>query len=442
MIEYIIENEDSSNHWRYFDVRGKNVLDLGCGRWNMPNKDEYSSVYFVNKGASKVIGVDSNNEEIDYFNSQILENSLFIEERINDEEKIKSLIVNHNITALKCDIEGDEIFLSKLTKKDLEHVKEIAIEFHSEELRDIFMLKLLEWGFEIKVKASFARTPSCLGVLFGYKPVLLGFNHKIAICYTCAGETYKSSALTKLNEYYFDHPNLYYYIITDDVKYFEKCSRINLKVSSLKEFQDKYPQFSQYEYFLESNNIGEYAEKYVNTDYKFPFSLFRYNILQAIEDGIYNISMLGTDSHLTAENITEDMFKDNTLYYLISRWEERKNDPRIEAVVDYFKEKIGYTPNKESIMVYDEACRLYILGSREKALKLFNLWDEVLYHLYETGKMQELYRGWYIMHDEWILAVIYDIMGIEGAGDGDSWRVMDVKHVPEQERFWMCRHGQ
>ena len=37
------------------------------------------------------------------------------------------------------------------------------------------------------------------------------FNEKIAVCYSCAGESYRESAVRQLENSYFDDDNLYYY---------------------------------------------------------------------------------------------------------------------------------------------------------------------------------------------------------------------------------------
>jgi adenosine deaminase len=53
-----------------------------------------------------------------------------------------------------------------LNSDDLCNIQEFALEFHSTELKNKFLEKVIEWGFKIKVIASFARTPDSLGVLF------------------------------------------------------------------------------------------------------------------------------------------------------------------------------------------------------------------------------------------------------------------------------------
>lgn len=167
MIEYVIESENSTDHWPYFRVEGHNVLDLGCGRWYTKEVEELSPIFFGKK-ASKVVGLDSNLDDIEFYIAETLNQPkyTFIHDYINNVEQIRTLITQHSITALKSDIEGGEVILLELTKEDLTDITQLAIEFHSESLKEAFTSKVVEWGFTINVKASFARTPNYMGVLF------------------------------------------------------------------------------------------------------------------------------------------------------------------------------------------------------------------------------------------------------------------------------------
>ena len=167
MINYTIESENSTDHWPYFNVDNHNVLDLGCGRWYTKEVDELSPIYF-GKTASKVVGLDSNLDDINFYKAETLDNPkfIFIHDCINNANQVRVLLKEHSITALKSDIEGGEVVLLNLTKEDLNEVTQLAIEFHSEDLKEAFIAKVIEWGFVINVKANFARTPDYMGVLF------------------------------------------------------------------------------------------------------------------------------------------------------------------------------------------------------------------------------------------------------------------------------------
>jgi len=167
MRDYIIESENSTDHWPFFKTSGHNVLDLGCGRWYTDKKEELSPFYF-GRDANLVVGVDYNAQDIEYYTQETEGDPKYVFKAMNliNAEQFKELINTYNITALKCDIEGDEVHMLKLTKQDLINISEIAIEYHSEDLRDKFIAKLEEWGFSINTFANFARTPISLGVLF------------------------------------------------------------------------------------------------------------------------------------------------------------------------------------------------------------------------------------------------------------------------------------
>jgi len=167
MITYTIESENSTDHWPYFNVKNHNVLDLGCGRWYTEKIEELSPIYFA-QTANKVIGIDGNIDDITFYLNETKDNPKYVfrHELISSVNQVKDLINEYSITALKCDIEGAEIILLDLTKEDLSTVTELAMEFHSEELKQAYLNKVVEWGFDIKVKANFARTPDYMGVLF------------------------------------------------------------------------------------------------------------------------------------------------------------------------------------------------------------------------------------------------------------------------------------
>jgi SAM-dependent methyltransferase len=170
MIHYKVLSEDASDHWPYFDVNNKNVLDIGCGIWYTGDMEQTSPVFF-GKTAKKVIGIDANDSDIQKYKEYTNNDVKFIFEKIliQDVNQVRDILHKYEITALKCDIEGDERILLNLTSKDLENVTEIAIEFHTLELKDQFMKAIPEWGFEIKCIADFLGAPENMGIIFGNK---------------------------------------------------------------------------------------------------------------------------------------------------------------------------------------------------------------------------------------------------------------------------------
>ena len=55
-----VTSEDPQHHWKYINVRGKRVLDLGCGNHGNATTLPYPTTleYFLEQGASFVVGID------------------------------------------------------------------------------------------------------------------------------------------------------------------------------------------------------------------------------------------------------------------------------------------------------------------------------------------------------------------------------------------------
>jgi hypothetical protein len=174
MIKFKIQSEDSSDHWRYLKPEGRNVLDLGCGRWcsregswdNLIH-NEFSPIYIANNGAKKVIGVDASQNEIDYFNATetgAVDKFKFIHLSISSPEQLKSLILENDIDMIKSDIEGYETNFLSFTNEDLIRIKSFAVEYHSHDIKDAFINKFKDWGFVIVAHGEL--WVDGLGVLF------------------------------------------------------------------------------------------------------------------------------------------------------------------------------------------------------------------------------------------------------------------------------------
>lgn len=134
-----IKSEEPIDHWGFLDIKDKVILDLGCGIF-------YSSIstyeWFLQQGAAQVIGVDLGEEKSEN------ENFKYYPLCIDSDDKLKNLL-QHPIDIIKADIEGGEKHFDSVTKEDLGNVTELAIEYHSEELRALVLSKITEWEFEI-----------------------------------------------------------------------------------------------------------------------------------------------------------------------------------------------------------------------------------------------------------------------------------------------------
>jgi predicted RNA methylase len=175
MIKWDITTEDSSDSLRHVDCRGKNVLDLGCGRWNdkhgnWDNLDplEFTPVFFSNRGANRVVGVEMRDGEAeffrDYFKAEPEGKYVFIQEKIERANQLINLIHEFDINYVKTDIEGYESCFLSLTKEDLAPLDNFVIEYHSNELRESFIQKCKEWGFTITANGE--TWVNGIGVLF------------------------------------------------------------------------------------------------------------------------------------------------------------------------------------------------------------------------------------------------------------------------------------
>jgi hypothetical protein len=89
---------------------------------------------------------------------------------ITESKQILDYIQKYDITAIKCDIEGYETSFYDITKKDLDNVKSIAIEYHCNDRREAIVKKLEEWQFNITAEGLFTycHAPN-MGVLFAKK---------------------------------------------------------------------------------------------------------------------------------------------------------------------------------------------------------------------------------------------------------------------------------
>ncbi len=170
----LIHSEDSSLHWKYLDVENKTVLDLGCGLWGVSNIKETSPVYFKNKGAKKIIGVDLNENDIAYFNNYFKENfknneSVFLVKKISNTKDITDLIDKYHVESIKCDIEGFEKVLFSINKSQLNNVTSISVEYHNHALFLNLVNTFNNWGFKVINHSIFSYGPQNMGVLTANK---------------------------------------------------------------------------------------------------------------------------------------------------------------------------------------------------------------------------------------------------------------------------------
>ena len=94
-----IGSEEPIDHWGFLDVKDKVILDLGCSPF-------HSSIstpqYFIEKGASKVIGIDLG--YMQWTNDKLI----MIPMTIQNTKQIQDLLAIYKPDIIKADIEGAE----------------------------------------------------------------------------------------------------------------------------------------------------------------------------------------------------------------------------------------------------------------------------------------------------------------------------------------------
>lgn len=258
---------------------------------------------------------------------------------------------------------------------------------------------------------------------------------KVAICYTCSGETYRKSAYDKITNFYSDDENLYYFILTDDKGFFRDIKRKNLIVNEFKDFYGTYPNIEKFEKVPEVSSIEEYAKTFLHKGYLFSFSLMRLHLIQAIEYGITNITMISTDSTINPKTINTVLHNKNTIYNAVSEWDESIKKWGMEHIQEYLKLNYSYDTG-DTVRVLDAAARLFIFDNIKSVTEFFTVWNNILSYLYNTEKIK-IFRGPYVIHDEYILAPLYKMFGLTNKNCHACTKdLFEVKHAILKERYW------
>ena len=107
-----IPNEDPKNHWFFLKVKDKLVMDMGCSFYEAYYNPGMlsTSEWFIKEGATKVIGFDSNPDEVKKYNIVYKNNPQYevFELFLDSDVKIRELL-KYKPQVIKCDIEGGEI---------------------------------------------------------------------------------------------------------------------------------------------------------------------------------------------------------------------------------------------------------------------------------------------------------------------------------------------
>jgi hypothetical protein len=149
-IEFIT-SENPENHWRFLNPKDKIVMDMGCSFWDSSWHDDWysSSEWFVNKGASKLIGFDCAEHDIQKYHKLYGNDGVFetFQLCVSEDKHIEDVLKKYKPQVIKCDIEGAEIHFQNVTKEMIEFVDEIAIEYHNGPTKEMCENKIKEWEF-------------------------------------------------------------------------------------------------------------------------------------------------------------------------------------------------------------------------------------------------------------------------------------------------------
>jgi len=262
------------------------------------------------------------------------------------------------------------------------------------------------------------------------------FNEKIAICYICSGETYRENVLQKLNEDYYSDSNLYYFVLTDNKSFFKDVRLENFVATELKDFYEEFPDIKEYEYLLEAKDKSEYAEKFVESNYKFPISIMRFLLLQAYRAEIKNVLLIVADTILRLEKFSNSYLESkNRIYNAISEWDADLQNNNMPIIADILKEKFDLTPDSP-VRVLDACARLFVFENLEDAKRLFDIWNEVILTLFRNNQMHH-FQGSYANNDEFILAPIYNVLGLNKQHQQAGHGMFEANNNAAKDRFWL-----
>jgi len=154
-MELVITTENPEVHWGFVNVKDRLVLDLGCGRvWHTDRQrssDKHlhwpdTPEFFLNRGASQVIGIDPRQYEIERYQDEYLYNDgkgVFFNATIHTAVDIQYWIEKFNPNCVKVDIEHQEKVLVDLPSDIIKKVDEWYVECHTDELFNDVVMKLI-----------------------------------------------------------------------------------------------------------------------------------------------------------------------------------------------------------------------------------------------------------------------------------------------------------
>ena len=124
-----INSEHPEEHWRFLPIDGETILDLGCG---INSEHTPTPVYWVQKRAKMVYGVDPSQESYNWFKQNfVVKNFINIMDYIDRTEKFEIYFNVVKPSVVKIDVEGSEIFLNAVKPDFFKGIRHIGIEYHN-----------------------------------------------------------------------------------------------------------------------------------------------------------------------------------------------------------------------------------------------------------------------------------------------------------------------
>lgn len=151
--------DSPEHHYAGLDVSNLVVLDIGAGYFgkigqeivdfHKPSFDQdvfypNTTDYWRSLGASKIIAVDKESEDLAKLNAD-----LCINIELTSSKQIEDLLYEHKPDFVKCDIEGFESLLFKVADDAFQIPKLYAVETHSEELFANCLVKLAQNNYSV-----------------------------------------------------------------------------------------------------------------------------------------------------------------------------------------------------------------------------------------------------------------------------------------------------
>lgn len=140
-----IKSEEPRDHWGMLNCKGHIVLDLGCGRHGTSVS---TPEFFLNKGATKVYGVEMSHSEKPYYDSLNNPGLKVFTDQVTTIQQLYYYLVLLAPEVIKMDIEGYECLLAEISTDDMATVQEIAVEYHTQALRHLIEHNFRRLNFE------------------------------------------------------------------------------------------------------------------------------------------------------------------------------------------------------------------------------------------------------------------------------------------------------